>query len=67
MVADEVRKLAEESQAAAGEIAEIIGSIQQEAQKAVVSMGRGFTLENKFGQRLPDGTAAGASFDNNKK
>jgi len=30
-------------------------------------MGRGFTLENKFGQRLPDGTAAGASFDNNKK
>ena len=41
VVADEVRKLAEESQAAAGEIAEIIGSIQQEAQKAVVSMQKG--------------------------
>lgn len=41
VVADEVRKLAEESQAAAGEIAGIIGSIQQEAQRAVDSMQAG--------------------------
>lgn len=41
VVADEVRKLAEESQAAAGEIAGIIGSIQQEAQRAVESMQAG--------------------------
>ena len=41
VVADEVRKLAEESQAAAGEIAGIISSIQQEAQRAVDSMQAG--------------------------
>lgn len=40
-MADEVRKLAEESQAAAGEIAGIISSIQQEAQRTVDSMQAG--------------------------
>ena len=30
-------------------------------------MGRGFTLENKFGRRLPDGTIVPAIFDNDKK
>lgn len=43
VVAEEVRKLAEQSQAAAGEIAELIGSIQQESQHAVDAMQQGMT------------------------
>ena len=41
VVADEVRKLAEQSQDAAGKIAELIGSIQQSAQQAVNVMQEG--------------------------
>lgn len=41
VVADEVRKLAEQSQEAAGEIAELIGTVQKAAQEAVVSMQQG--------------------------
>lgn len=38
VVAEEVRKLAEESQTAAGHISDLIGRIQQDTEKAVVSM-----------------------------
>ena len=41
VVADEVRKLAEQSQASAREISELIGSIQSKAQDAVQSMQTG--------------------------
>ena len=41
VVADEVRKLAEQSQEAAGEIAELIGTVQKAAQEAVASMQQG--------------------------
>ncbi|SEJ79082.1 methyl-accepting chemotaxis sensory transducer with Cache sensor [Propionispira arboris] len=41
VVAEEVRKLAEQSQEAAGEIAKLIGNIQQEAQNAVNAMQKG--------------------------
>jgi methyl-accepting chemotaxis protein len=41
VVADEVRKLAEESQAAAGSIGEILTEIQAEAQRAVQAMAEG--------------------------
>ena len=51
VVADEVRKLAEESQTAAGEIAGIITSIQQEAQRAVISMQNGM-------EQVKDGSQA---------
>ena len=47
VVADEVRKLAEESQQAAGEIAERIGTIQKDTEQAVARMqaGRGRVQE----------------------
>jgi methyl-accepting chemotaxis protein len=41
VVADEVRKLAEQSQEATKQIAELIGSIRQETERAVVSMNAG--------------------------
>ena len=41
VVADEVRKLAEQSQEAAQKIAELIGAIQSDTEKAVVAMGEG--------------------------
>ena len=41
VVAEEVRKLAVQSQEAAGEIAELIGTVQKAAQEAVVSMQQG--------------------------
>lgn len=41
VVAEEVRKLAEQSQAAAKQIAELIGEIQNDTEKAVVSMNNG--------------------------
>lgn len=48
VVAEEVRKLAEQSEAAAKKIAELIGSIQGETDKAVVAMDEG-TKEVKMG------------------
>ena len=50
VVADEVRKLAEESQAAAASIAELIGEIQRETQRAVEVVETG-------AQRTSDGAA----------
>ena len=50
VVADEVRKLAEESQAAAASIAELIGEIQRETQRAVQVVETG-------AQRTSDGAA----------
>jgi methyl-accepting chemotaxis protein len=59
VVADEVRKLAEQSQQAAGEIAGLIGTIQEESQNAVTVMEQGL-------QKVENGTAvvdnAGSTF-----
>jgi len=41
VVAEEVRKLAEQSQGAVGSIAEIIGDLQQETERAVAAMDQG--------------------------
>ncbi len=59
VVAEEVRKLAEQSQEAAGKIADLIGEIQGETDKAVAAMSDG-TREVKTGAEVVD--AAGASF-----
>lgn len=59
VVAEEVRKLAEQSQDAAKKIAELIGEIQGETDKAVVAMNDG-TREVKIGAESVD--AAGLAF-----
>lgn len=59
VVAEEVRKLAEQSQEAAKKIAELIGEIQGETDKAVVAMNDG-TREVKIGAESVD--AAGVAF-----
>ncbi|MCU0307589.1 MAG: methyl-accepting chemotaxis protein, partial [Thermoleophilia bacterium] len=59
VVADEVRKLAEESQAAAGSIGEILGEIQAEARRAVQAMADG-KAEVEQGQAVVE--AAGEAF-----
>jgi len=59
VVAEEVRKLAEESQDAAKKIAELIGEIQGDTEKAVVSMGNG-AREVKTGTEVVN--AAGVAF-----
>lgn len=59
VVAEEVRKLAEQSQDAAKKIAELIGEIQGETEKAVVAMDDG-TREVKTGTEVVQ--KAGAAF-----
>ncbi|MDT8902031.1 methyl-accepting chemotaxis protein [Anaeroselena agilis] len=59
VVAEEVRKLAEESQAAAKKIAEMIGEIQGDTDKAVAAMNEG-ALEVKTGAEVVN--AAGTAF-----
>ena len=59
VVADEVRKLAEQSQVSAREISDLIGSIQEKAQDAVVSMQDG-VANVKHGTDAVDG--AGKTF-----
>ncbi|MDR3563466.1 MAG: methyl-accepting chemotaxis protein [Negativicutes bacterium] len=59
VVAEEVRKLAEQSQEAAKKIAELIGEIQGDTDKAVVAMTDG-TREVKTGAEVVN--AAGAAF-----
>lgn len=59
VVAEEVRKLAEQSQEAAKKIAELIGEIQGDTDKAVVAMNDG-TREVKTGAEVVN--AAGAAF-----
>lgn len=59
VVAEEVRKLAEQSQEAAGKIAELIGEIQADTDKAVVAMNDG-TREVKTGAEVV--SAAGGAF-----
>lgn len=59
VVAEEVRKLAEQSQEAAKKIAELIGEIQGDTDKAVVAMNDG-TREVKTGAEVVN--AAGATF-----
>jgi methyl-accepting chemotaxis protein len=59
VVAEEVRKLAEQSQEAAKKIAELIGEIQGDTDKAVVAMSDG-TREVKIGAEVVN--AAGAAF-----
>ncbi|MEN6412705.1 MAG: methyl-accepting chemotaxis protein [Veillonellales bacterium] len=59
VVAEEVRKLAEQSQDAAKKIAELIGEIQGETDKAVVAMNEG-TQEVKTGADVVN--AAGTAF-----
>lgn len=59
VVADEVRKLAEQSQEAAKKIASLIGEIQGDTDKAVVSMHEG-TSEVKTGAEVVN--TAGATF-----
>ncbi|KYZ77992.1 chemotaxis protein [Anaerosporomusa subterranea] len=59
VVADEVRKLAEQSQEAAKQIAELIGGIQGETDKAVSAMNDG-TREVKVGAEVVN--AAGQAF-----
>ncbi|MDR3563705.1 MAG: methyl-accepting chemotaxis protein [Negativicutes bacterium] len=59
VVAEEVRKLAEQSQEAAKKIAELIGEIQGDTDKAVVAMVDG-TREVKTGAEVVN--AAGAAF-----
>ncbi|MDR3591391.1 MAG: methyl-accepting chemotaxis protein [Negativicutes bacterium] len=59
VVAEEVRKLAEQSQDAAKKIAELIGEIQGDTDKAVVAMNDG-TREVKTGAEVVN--AAGAAF-----
>ncbi|HWR45898.1 methyl-accepting chemotaxis protein [Sporomusa sp.] len=51
VVADEVRKLAEQSQAAAKQIAALIGEIRQDINKAVIAMSEG-TKEVKIGTQV---------------
>ena len=60
VVADEVRKLAEESQAAAGSIGEILGEIQAEAQRAVQAMAEGRREVDEGAGRVE---AAGQAFE----
>ncbi len=59
VVAEEVRKLAEQSQEAAKKIAELIGEIQEDTDKAVVAMNDG-TREVKTGAEVVN--AAGVAF-----
>lgn len=59
VVAEEVRKLAEQSQEAAEKISTLIGSIQEETQKAVIAMQSG-TAEVKIGAM--DVKASGEAF-----
>lgn len=59
VVAEEVRKLAEQSQEAAKKITELIGEIQDDTQKAVISMNDG-TREVKTGIEVVN--AAGDAF-----
>jgi len=59
VVAEEVRKLAEQSQDAAKQIANLIGEIQGDTDKAVVAMDEG-TREVKVGSEVV--TAAGQAF-----
>ena len=59
VVAEEVRKLAEQSQEAAKKIAELIGEIQGDTDKAVVAMNDG-TREVKTGAEVVN--AAGVAF-----
>ena len=59
VVAEEVRKLAEQSQDAAKQIAQLIGEIQGDTDKAVVAMAEG-TREVKIGSEVV--TAAGQAF-----
>ncbi|WP_371371937.1 methyl-accepting chemotaxis protein [Sporomusa aerivorans] len=59
VVAEEVRKLAEQSQEAAKKIAELIGEIQGDTDKAVVAMSEG-TREVKTGAEVVN--AAGVAF-----
>ncbi|MEN6566702.1 MAG: methyl-accepting chemotaxis protein [Veillonellales bacterium] len=59
VVAEEVRKLAEQSQDAAKKIAELIGEIQGETDKAVIAMNEG-TQEVKAGADVVN--AAGTAF-----
>lgn len=59
VVADEVRKLAEQSQAAAKKIAELIAKIQNDTDKAVVAMNEG-TQEVETGTEVVN--AAGVAF-----
>jgi len=51
VVAEEVRKLAEQSQGAAQRIADLIGQIQGETEKAVIAMNEG-TQEVKIGAKV---------------
>lgn len=60
VVAEEVRKLAEQSQDAAKQIADLIGEIQGDTDKAVVAMSEG-TREVKVGTEVV--TAAGQAFN----
>lgn len=60
VVAEEVRKLAEQSQEAAKQIANLIGEIQGDTDKAVVAMSEG-TREVKVGTEVV--TAAGQAFN----
>jgi methyl-accepting chemotaxis protein len=60
VVADEVRKLAERSARAAGEIADLIKSIQDETMDAVETMGKG-TSEVETGSKLAEN--AGSAID----
>jgi len=59
VVADEVRKLAEQSQEASQQIALLINEIQQDTQRAVVSMNEG-TLQVKLGTEVAE--TAGQAF-----
>lgn len=59
VVAEEVRKLAEQSQEAAKKIAELIGAIQSETDKAVIAMATG-TQEVKTGTEVVN--AVGTTF-----
>lgn len=59
VVADEVRKLAEQSQVASKQIASLINEIQQDTQKAVISMNEG-THQVKLGTEIAE--TAGQAF-----
>ncbi|TWH45447.1 methyl-accepting chemotaxis protein [Sporomusa sp. KB1] len=60
VVAEEVRKLAEQSQEAAKQIATLIGEIQGDTNKAVISMGEG-SQEVKMGAEIVN--ASGLAFN----